>query len=341
MNWESLQRSRLARIILWPLSLVYGVVVLARVRAYARGQLKPNRLRGAVVSVGNLTVGGVGKTPMVLWLAEKFLAEGKRVAILSRGYRGTDGTSDEVELFRHRLADRVRFGVGADRFASGSALEASQPVDIFLLDDGFQHFQLARDVNILLMDASRSLTNEDLLPAGSLREPLSAMTRADILIFTRAETQPGVTAAVTHLSSYPIFAASTKLLGFRRFGDASVNLQSTQQIGSGPFLAFCGIGNPQAFFRDLENWQVPVAAEKAFRDHHRYTASDIRAIARAAESAGVRALVTTEKDAKNLAAATFDKFPVYIAVIDIEIAQENDLLSLIRAKLAARAGVPS
>ena len=131
MNWESLQRSRLARIILWPLSLVYGVVVLARVRAYARGQLKPNRLRGAVVSVGNLTVGGVGKTPMVLWLAEKFLAEGKRVAILSRGYRGTDGTSDEVELFRHRLAGRVRFGIGADRFASGSALEASQPVDIF------------------------------------------------------------------------------------------------------------------------------------------------------------------------------------------------------------------
>ena len=340
MNWESLRRSRLARIILWPLSLIYGVVVLARVRAYARGQLKPNRLRGAVISVGNLTVGGVGKTPMVLWLAEKFLAEGKRVAILSRGYRGADGTSDEIELLRHRLADRVQFGVGADRFATGSALEASQPIDIFLLDDGFQHFQLARDVNILLMDASRSLTNEDLLPAGSLREPLSAMTRADILIFTRAETQPGVTSAVTNLSSYPVFAASTELLGFRRFGDTSMNLQSAQQIGAGPFFAFCGIGNPQAFFRDLENWQVPVAAEKVFRDHHRYTASDILAITRAAESAGARALVTTEKDAKNLA-ATFDKFPVYIAIIDIEIAQERDLLSLIHAKLAGRAGAPS
>jgi len=91
MNWQSLQRSRLARILLWPLSLIYGVVVLARVRAYARGQLQPNRLRGAVISVGNLTVGGVGKTPMVLWLAEKFLAAGKRVAILSRGYRGISG----------------------------------------------------------------------------------------------------------------------------------------------------------------------------------------------------------------------------------------------------------
>jgi tetraacyldisaccharide 4'-kinase len=191
------------------------------------------------------------------------------------------------------------------------------------------------------MDASRSLTNEDLLPAGSLREPLSAMTRADILIFTRAETLPGVTAAVTNLSSYPVFAASTKLLGFRRFGDSSIHLQSAEQIGSGPFLAFCGIGNPQAFFRDLESWQVPVAAEKVFRDHHRYTASDSLVIARAAKSAGVRALVTTEKDAKNLAAVTFDKLPVYIAIIDIEIAQGHDLLALIHAKLAARAGVPS
>lgn len=338
MNWQSLQRSRLARIVLWPLSLIYGVVVLARVRAYARGQLKQNHLRGAVVSVGNLTLGGVGKTPMVLWLAEKFLTRGQRVAVLSRGYRGARGTSDEIDLLHERLGDRVQFGVGADRFATGSALETRQPIDVFLLDDGFQHLQLARDVNILLMDASCSLSSELLLPAGLLREPLSAMSRADMLIFTRAETQPGITAAVNNLPSYPVFAASTKLLGFRRFGDSAVALQSIEQIGAGPFFAFCGIGNPQAFFRDLDNWKVPVAAQKAFRDHHRYTPSDAHAIARAAESANARALVTTEKDAKNLAGVAFEKFPVYIAIIDIEISQEQDLLSLIHAKLQARNG---
>jgi tetraacyldisaccharide 4'-kinase len=341
MNWEALQRSRLARIILWPLSLIYGVVILARVRAYARGQLKPHRLRGAVVSVGNLTVGGVGKTPMVLWLAEKFLAQGRRVAVLSRGYRGARGASDEIDLLRERLGDRVQFGVGADRFSTGSALEARQPIDVFLLDDGFQHLQLARDVNILLMDASRSLSKENLLPAGLLREPLSAMSRADILIFTRAETQPGITAAVTNLQSYPVFAASTKLLGFRHFGDTAIALQSIEQIGAGPFFAFCGIGNPQAFFRDLDAWQVPIAAQKTFRDHHHYTASDARAISRAAESANARALVTTEKDAKNLAGISIEKFPIYIAIIDIEISQEQDLLSLISAKLQARNGTAS
>src|SRR5258707_9818079 len=122
----------LLRILLWPLSQVYGIYVRCRYRLYARGWLKPKRLNATVISVGNLTVGGTGKTPMVLWLAEKFLAEGKRVAILSRGYRGKHGTSDEIELLRARLGSRVRFGVGADRFAEGRKLEEAEPVDIFL-----------------------------------------------------------------------------------------------------------------------------------------------------------------------------------------------------------------
>src|SRR5881398_1732709 len=149
--------SPLMRMMFWPLSVVYGAVVRLRVLLYQKGWLKQKRLKGTVISVGNLTVGGTGKTPMVIWLAEKFLAEGKRVAILSRGYRGSNGTSDEVELMKFRLQGRVAFGVGKNRFTEGQRLAAQQPIDIFLLDDGFQHLQLARDLDILLMDASASL----------------------------------------------------------------------------------------------------------------------------------------------------------------------------------------
>src|SRR5437868_12034081 len=171
--------SPLMRTLLWPLSVAYGAVVRVRAWLYAQGWLKRKRLKGTVISVGNLTVGGTGKTPMVIWLAEKFLAEGKRVAILSRGYRGTNGTSDEVELMRSRLQCRVAFGVGKNRFTEGQRLAAQRTIDIFLLDDGFQHLQLARDLDILLMDASASLHGELLLPVGRLREPLSAMSRAN------------------------------------------------------------------------------------------------------------------------------------------------------------------
>jgi tetraacyldisaccharide 4'-kinase len=340
MNWQSLHRWRLARVILWPLSLLYGVAVLARVRAYACGQLKPNRLRAAVVSVGNLTVGGVGKTPMVLWLAEKFIAQGRRVAILTRGYRGSDGTSDEVELLRSRLKERAVVAVGADRFVIGSELEARRAVDIFILDDGFQHLQLARDVDILLMDSSRSLTGESLLPAGLLREPISAMGRADALVFTRAETQQGIAAAVSQLNSYPVFTAANRLLGFRRLGSSDAALLTAEQIGAGPFFAFCGLGNPQQFFRDLETWKSSVNGQSIFPDHHKYSAADAAKLERAAEAANARALITTEKDAKNLAGVTLQGYPVFVAVIDIEVSQEEDFLSLIHSKIARRVGSP-
>ena len=204
------------RRLLWPLSLLYGDLTRLRAWLYENGYLKQNRLSRPVISVGNLTVGGTGKTPMVIWLAEKFLAEGKRVAVLSRGYKGSSGTSDEIELMRFRLEEKVKFGVSADRFEQGKRLESE--VDLFLLDDGFQHLQLARDVNILLLDASQPLKGQLLLPAGPLREPVSAMARADILVFTRVETVPGTGAAIERFHDYPVFSAATQLLGFRRLG---------------------------------------------------------------------------------------------------------------------------
>jgi len=329
--------SPLLRIFLWPLSVLYGFFVRLRVWLYRSAWLKQKRLKGTVISVGNLTVGGTGKTPMVIWLAEKFLAEGKRVAILSRGYRGTNGTSDEIEVMKFRLQGRTSFGIGTDRFAEGQRIESQQPIDVFLLDDGFQHLKLARDLDILLMDASRPLHGESLLPAGPLREPVSAMGRANVVVFTRTETMPGTDEAINRLTQFPVFAAATRLLGFRRLG-GDIHLQQLEEIGAGPFFAFCGLGNPNAFLSDLRNWGLTLCGHAVYPDHHRYTAQDISEIRQVAKQAGANALVTTEKDEQNFHGQQFEEIPVYVSVIDLAVSPQGDFGSILDRACVAKTG---
>lgn len=324
------------RAALYPLSRIYGRFVSLRKLSYARGWLAARRLSGMVISVGNLTVGGTGKTPMVLWLAEKFLAEKKRVAILSRGYREGKNNGDEIALLKQRLGHRVLFGVGADRYAAGRRLEARQPIDVFLLDDGFQHLQLARDLDILMLDGSCPLRNEWLLPAGALREPVASCRRADILVVSRQFERAHGHAGGAH--KFLIFYAHTRLLGFRRFGCLTQSPpRCPRELGSGSLLAFCGIGNPQAFFTDLQRWQVPVVESRAFRDHHKYSRRDLQQLERAARAKGAAGLVTTEKDAHNLPSLE-TVMPIWIAVIDLIFPAESELLAAIDRVLRTRRG---
>ncbi|MBS1841724.1 MAG: tetraacyldisaccharide 4'-kinase [Acidobacteria bacterium] len=320
------------RILLWPLSLIYGIAARFRVLLYEKGTFKKKRLNTPIISVGNLTVGGTGKTPMVLYLAEKFLSEGKRVGILSRGYRGTGGTSDEVELLRQRLGSRVVFGVGADRFAEGDKIERENPVDVFLLDDGFQHLQLARDADILMMDGSKRM-EKWMLPAGSLREPRSACSRADALVISR--TMEGE--SQERPSADGVFHAVTRLLGFRKLGGDGA-LVSAAELAGKSLYAFCGIGNPEGFFRDLRQWKLEVAGTMAFRDHHRYEQQDIETLAGSVRGARATVFVTTEKDEQNLRGANFGNVPVYIAVIEFFIPNEGAFFTLIKRLLAERRG---
>jgi tetraacyldisaccharide 4'-kinase len=317
--------------ILWPLTLPYRAVTYLRAAAYESGALRPKRLDGVVISVGNLTVGGTGKTPMVAAIAEHLVTEGKRVAILTRGYRGEQpdkrssgassgrgGTSDEVRLLDARLGARVEFGVGADRFARGRELE-TRGVEWFVLDDGFQHRQLARDVDIVLIDATNPFGGGHLLPAGRLREPRSALKRADIVVITRSDRAMAVEAAVRHYTEAPIFYAQAKLDYVREIGgerrsesNAGPDTESGTPSSGGPagvpnaiavemerWFAFCGIGNPAAFIADLRAWKFPIVGHKFFRDHHRYTQTDAQSIEREAEVAGASRIVCTEKDIFN------------------------------------------
>jgi tetraacyldisaccharide 4'-kinase len=307
--------------LLWPLTLPYGAVSRLRARAYKKGLLRQQRLHGVVISVGNLTTGGTGKTPMVLWLAERLLAEGKKPGILTRGYRGetllTGSTSDEVQLLQTRLGDRVAFGIGADRFARGSEL-ATRGIDWFILDDGFQHLQLARDVDIVLIDATNPFGGGHLLPAGRLREPKSAISRANIIVITRSSHAPALETAIRRESRAPIFYASVRLdsvMPWRPEG-APREIADMQRKR---LFAFCGIGNPSAFVANLREWGFQIAAERFFPDHHRYTLEDIQVIESEARLAGANALICTEKDIFNLANAQFQSFDVSYCRISLQM----------------------
>ena len=329
----------LLRILLWPLSLLYGGAVRLRVLLYQKGWLKQKRLKGTVISVGNLTVGGTGKTPMVILLAEKFLAEGKRVAILSRGYRGSNGTSDEVELMKFRLQGRVAFGVGKNRFAEGRRLESQQPIDIFLLDDGFQHLQLARDLDLLLVDSSRPLRSQSLLPSGRLREPLSAIHRADIVVFTRVNDQLSLKRAIQEFPELPIFPASTQLIRYRRMTLDQQRLDPTVELPPQPVFVFCGIGNPEAFLADADRWGNVLAGQAVYRDHHFYTAADIRRLEDSAKAAGARSFLTTEKDVRNLGDLRFSTLPIYYSEVEIRVADTSAFQAALEHTIKGRRGV--
>jgi len=329
------------RLLLWPFSLVYGVAARLQAWLYAQRIYSVKRLNAPVVSVGNLTVGGTGKTPMVLWLAERFLAEGKRVGILSRGYRGSGGTSDEIEMLKGRLGDRVVFGVGPDRYVAGRRIESEHQIDVFLLDDGFQHLQLARDVDIVLVDSTICHSEGWFLPAGSMREPLSGLRRASAVILTRlqdANTDSALIQSIQQVAGLPTFSAQTMLLGYRRVSDSPDAQVAEDEFPAQPVFAFCGIGNPAAFFGDVKRWGMVVAGQKMFRDHHSYTARDVGMLEDHAQQAGAKALLTTEKDMQNLNGLHFSRVPLYCCRIALEIRDDKRLCAFLSEKLSSRAG---
>jgi tetraacyldisaccharide 4'-kinase len=310
--------------LLSPLALTYDGVVRLRAWLYERGLFRTRRLDGTVISVGNLTVGGTGKTPMVLWLAERLACEGHRPAILTRGYRGEaqgdqggNPTSDEVALLRERLGARVQLGVGKDRYASGRTLER-HGAKWFILDDGFQHLALARDVDIVLIDASDPFGGGRLLPAGRLREPRAALARADVVVITRADRAPAVESIVRRFTQAPIFYARTKLEAVLRLPALQVPLPDGA-LATAKFFAFCGIGNARAFFDDLTLWGVQVNDRRAFGDHHRYAAAEVERLERDAVRAGAEAMICTEKDVFNLRDVPFKNLPAYACRIGLAI----------------------
>jgi len=345
--------------LLWPFTLPYGAAAHLRARAYRKGILKQQHLDGTVISVGNLTTGGTGKTPMVLAIAEHLLAEGKNVGILTRGYRGEKiapasqndsptatkttttttntltATSDEVRLLQSRLGTRVQFGVGADRYEQGREL-AKRGVNWFILDDGFQHLRLARDVDIVLIDATNPFSGGRLLPAGHLREPRSALARADIIVITRNTRAPAIESAIRRDSTAPIFYARPKLDAIHSVAEGQP-ARAVAPDALPKLFAFCGIGNPAAFLDDLRTWGLDIVGHKFFPDHHRYTARDAQEIQQQASATGASALICTEKDLYNLPANPQHKLPTFYCSISMQIDNPDDFWRTIKTVAEQRA----
>jgi tetraacyldisaccharide 4'-kinase len=317
------------RWLLWPFSLLYGAAVLLRAWLYRKGILRQKRLNGIVISVGNLTTGGTGKTPLVMELAQRLFDRGKRLGILSRGYRGGVRTdegaaksldensavvlSDETWMMHRHLDARVCIGVGADRYSHGVKLER-EGIEWFLLDDGFQHLRLARDADILLIDSRDPFGSGHLLPAGRMREPKSAMRRADIIVITRSEHAPALESVIRRYTPAPIFYAATELKEIYLEDGGPGNLRTADWLGKRMFV-FCGIGNPAAFVENVAHWGMDVAGHMTFRDHHRYAPADLAEIERRATAAGAQALICTEKDSYNLGLARPRTLPLYVCRI--------------------------
>lgn len=298
-----------------------------------------------VISVGNLTVGGTGKTPMVAWLVRELQGLGHKPAVVSRGYRGTAGRGplvvsrgaaalvgpercgDEPYLLARSLPGALV--VGSDRF-SGAEQARRLGADVVVLDDGFQHRRLARDFDLVLVDASNPFGNYRLLPAGVLREPLTGLARADAVVLTR--TRPGESLVVIervirrHHPGVPVFRAGHRRLAFVDASGAAVPPPARA-------AAFCGIGNPQLFFEDLHAHGVEVVASRVFADHHKYAEDDwaeLQTLARRADAA----LVTTEKDLVRFAFVPPDELRVCALRIETQVHDREALLELVRAALA-------
>jgi tetraacyldisaccharide 4'-kinase len=266
-----------------------------------------------VISVGNLTLGGTGKTPIVELVAGLLQQEGVRVGVLSRGYGGkaqtgitvvSDGerclalpevAGDEPVLLAEHLA-ALPVIVGKDRYAAGMLAVERFGVDAIVLDDGFQHVQLARDLNILLLDASRPFGSARLFPRGELRDRPTAVARADAIVLTRweAAAAPALLIPPRCRADLPLFCSQHRPLDIRVLTDGHV-LPLTALKGR-RIVAFCGIGTPQHFRSTLQRLGAEIVAFVAFPDHHPYRRSEIEQLLVVAKQHRVDILVTTEKD---------------------------------------------
>lgn len=341
--------------LLWFVSVIYGIVARLRNAFYLRGILKRRQLPCKVISIGNLTVGGTGKTPLTIYVARFLNQLGYAVCVVSRGYKGSeenkggivsDGNTlrmsvkeaGDEPLMMARALKTLPVLVGGNRYETGMRAVRKFNPDVILLDDGFQHIKLKRDIDLVLMDSTHPLGNSYLLPRGILREPVSALLRADAIIMTRCDPKTEPLPDISRISKAlpkimhdrPVFRTFHKPFickiddgnfGFKGLSETTVPEDFGFFAGK-RVLAFSGIAHNEYFRQTLASFKCDIADFYPFQDHHPYARSDLKRISKAADQLQADLLVTTEKDYVRL--PEFD-WPVPLAIIGVEISFLDEL----------------
>jgi tetraacyldisaccharide 4'-kinase len=339
----------LASLILPPLSGIYSAVTRARIAGYQRGWFSVSKLSAPVISVGNLTTGGTGKTPLVEWVCIAVAREtGKKACVLTKGYGRanpqsqvlvSDGNKllaqereagDEPYLLAQNLIGIAAVVSNPDRLAAGEWAIKNLGSEVFVLDDGFQHLRLSRDLDIVTIDATNPWGGGALLPYGRLREPRAGLSRADCVVVTRTdqvEDSVSLIESVQQLAgAIPVFSSRMTTSGIRRLNGENVN---NENLLAQPVAAFCGVGNPESFFNQLRQAGHTPVLRRASADHHQYSQADLNRLIKEAKEHGANGLITTAKDAPKLASLELE-LPCYVLEIKISIADDARLIEMIR-----------
>ncbi|SVB17736.1 uncharacterized protein METZ01_LOCUS170590 [marine metagenome] len=324
------------------LSLFYLWVHYFRMWAYHWHLFPSHKLGCRVISVGNLTLGGTGKTPVVMMIAEILRGNGRKPGILSRGYAGSskneinivcDGekillptkvAGDEAVMMAERLKN-VPVLVGSDRYQTGRYAIEHFGVDTLILDDGFQHLALKRDMNILLFDHQRPFGNGQLFPAGELREPKREVCRADFVCITRysgSTYPPGINERL--IKDLPLVKSTLRLDSLSNLNDEEIF--DLKKLRDQPISAFSGIANPNDFKKLLEKSGARVVCYHPFPDHHEYTPTDLKLIKNSALKSGAKLILTTEKDAVKINSNSLN-FPLYKVALEMEILEGREIFN--------------
>lgn len=320
------------------LSIPYRIVVGMRNWLFNVGVKRCHRVDATVVSVGNVTTGGTGKTPFVAWLTQHFQSQYKTVALLSRGYGAEAGQPNDEKQVLEQLCPGVPHLQDPNRVAIARQAIADYDAQVLILDDGFQHRRLARNFDVVLIDALNPFGYGHVLPRGLLREPMASLQRANAIVITRVDTVDAsqleeLTKEIQqHNSNVPIAHVAyrpSRLIN----SDGSTTFLST--LSDNPIAAFCGIGHPEAFEKNLHELGFNLVWLQPFPDHHNYTSDDIQQLAERAAADGIYAILTTQKDLVKINQAALNDIPLWAVQIETHfLAGEAEFVQALESQLA-------
>ncbi|MEI6631553.1 MAG: tetraacyldisaccharide 4'-kinase [bacterium] len=315
------------KLLLLPLSLIYGLVVRFLAFFYT---LRSYRLPCKVISIGNITLGGTGKTVLVEFVSRYLKEKGHKVAILSRGYKRSDACSlgDEPYMLKRQLED-IPVIVNPDRIKAAEEAVRDYGVDTVVLDDGFQQWRIKKDLEIVLVDATEPFGNGRLLPAGILRQPLSALRQADILFLSKVDLSPGYLKAKDFLSRINpgalIFESIHKPLGFYGLGN-NQELFRPEAFKAETVALISGIGSPDSFEGLIKGLGINIGLSFRFPDHHHYSEEELRGLIRQAKEKNITKIITTEKDAVRIISLGPVDYglPIFVLRIALKIIENEE-----------------